>query len=137
MKKRKIIGGLLLLLLIFALLNDAALQGEEIGRPYPEREEQETFPKQQGVQEKEPARASFEMYGNFGTAILTDLETGDQKIYYKLALQPELTFGKFGFGLNLEFYFDENSNLRKEDWSWSKTIEKIWYARYGYKYEPV
>jgi len=137
MKKKGIIIVLLMLLAICGQFNLADIRGEEIESPYRGREEYEAFRKEQELEDVETAQASFEMYGNFGTAILTDLETGDQKIYYKLALQPEVTFGKFGFGLNLEFYFDENSNLRKEDWSWSKTIEKVWYARYGHKYEPI
>jgi hypothetical protein len=62
---------------------------------------------QEEPKKRESEKVSFDMYGNFGTAILTDLKTGDQKIYYNLSLQPELSIGKFGFGLNLEFYFDE------------------------------
>jgi hypothetical protein len=62
---------------------------------------------QEEPKKRESEKVSFDMYGNFGTAILTDLKTGDQKIYYNLSLQPELSIGKFGFGLNIEFYFDE------------------------------
>jgi len=138
MRKKRTFATLLLLgTIILASVNRSYIYGEEIESPYPETEGRKVSPQQEGLTRKESTKASFDMYGSFGTVILTDLETGDQKIYNKLSLQPELTIGKFGFGLNLEFYFDENSNLRKEDWTWSKTIEKIWYARYGYKYEPV
>ncbi len=138
--RKKLIFGILLLLLgiiIFSSANRTYIYAKEIESPYPEIEGREVSPREEGPTRRESTKASFDMYGSFGTVILTDLETGDQKIYNKLSLQPELTIGKFGFGLNLEFYFDENSNLRKEDWTWSKTIEKIWYARYGHKYEPV
>jgi len=139
MGKKQVFAALLLLfgIIIFVLGNRAHIYGEEVESPSMEREGREVSPQQEEPSKRESTETSFDMYGNFGTAILTDLKTGDQKIYYKLSLQPELTIGKFGFGLNLEFYFDENSNLRKEDWTWSKTIEKIWYARYGHKYEPV
>jgi len=137
MRKKGIIATLLLLGIIFALVNWSYIYGEEIESPYPEIEGREVSPREEGPTKRESTETSFDMYGSFGTVILTDLNTGDQKIYNKLSLQPELTIGKFGFGLNLEFYFDENSHLRKEDWTWSKTIEKIWYARYGHKYDPV
>jgi len=137
MRKKAIFTALLPGMIIITSVHRAHIYGEE-GEPlYKEREGQVVSMSQEEPKERESEKASFDMYGNFGTAILTDLKTGDQKIYYKLSLQPELSIGKFGFGLNLEFYFDENSNLRKEDWTWSKTIEKIWYARYGHKYEPV
>lgn len=138
MRKKRTFATLLLLgIIILASVNWSYIYGEEIESPYPETEGREVSPREEGPTRKESTKASFDMYGSFGTVILTDLKTRDQKIYNKLSLQPELTIGEFGFGLNLEFYFDENSNLRKEDWTWSKAIEKIWYARYGYKYEPV
>jgi hypothetical protein len=134
MEKKIVFFTLLLLVeIIFVPLN--LVCGEEVASPSTERKAGELSPQQE--KKKESTETSFDMYGNFGTAILTDLETGEQKIYYKLSLQPELSMGKFGFGLNLEFYFDEHSNLRKEDWTWSRTVEKIWYARYGHKYEPI
>ncbi len=139
MRKRLIFSILLLLLgiVIFSSANRTYISAKEIESPYPETEERGVSSRQEEPMGGESTETSFDMYGKFGTVILTDLETGEQKIYNKLSLQPELTIGKFGFGLNLEFYFDENSHLRKEDWTWSKTIEKIWYARYGHKYEPV
>jgi len=136
MEKRGLPGTLISLALLF-LLCRVDIYGQEVETSNNQSEEQEVSSVQEEERGRESAEPSFDMYGNFGTAILTDLKTGDQKIYYKLCLQPELTIGKFGFGLNLEFYFDENSNLRKEDWAWSKAIEKVWYARYGHKYEPV
>jgi len=126
-----------LTILTYVLVYPASIFGEEIESPYEERKEQGVFSGQEEPKRADSPKAHFDMYGHFGTVILTDLKTGDQKIYSKLSLLPELTIGKFGFGLNLEFYFDENSKLRKEDWTWSKAIEKVWYARYGHKYEPV
>jgi len=138
--RKKLIFPILLLLLgivIFSCANRAYIYAKEIETPYGEVEGREISPHEEEPMGGESPKTAFDMYGSFGTVILTDLNTGDQKIYNKLSLQPELTIGKFGFGLNLEFYFDENSHLRKEDWTWSKTIEKVWYARYGHKYDPV
>ncbi len=138
--RKELTAGILLLFLgivVFSFANRTYIYGEEIESPYWEGEGREVYPRQEETMAGEATGTSFDMYGNFGTVILTDLDTGDQKIYNKLSLQPELTIGKFGFGLNLEFYFDENSHLREEDWTWSRTIEKIWYARYGRKYDPL
>jgi len=78
---------------------------------------------------------NFNMYGNLGAVALTDPETGQTKVYYQLSLLPELSFGKLGIGLDLVFYFDENNNLRKGDWTWDKAWEKIAYIRWGRKYQ--
>ncbi|RLD14345.1 MAG: hypothetical protein DRI22_03350, partial [Caldiserica bacterium] len=85
---------------------------------------------------RKPSTAkAFKMYGNLGAVALTDPETGETKVYYQLSLLPEFKIGKLGIGLDLVFYFDENNNLRKGDWTWKKAWEKIAYIRWGEKYK--
>ncbi len=78
----------------------------------------------------------FTMYGTLGATALIDPDTNQQKVYYKFSLLPEICFGKFGVGLNIVFYFDENNKLRDVDWDDTKDIlDKLWYIRYGRKKE--
>jgi hypothetical protein len=45
---------------------------------------------------------------------------------------PELTFGKFGLGLDIDLMIDSNGKVRKEDWdSFEDYVNKIYYLRYG------
>jgi hypothetical protein len=48
--------------------------------------------------------------GAIGMAII------DGKPYQQFSLRPDIPLGKFGIGLDLTIYFDENGNIRKEDW---------------------
>ncbi|MDI6751710.1 MAG: FecR family protein [bacterium] len=54
----------------------------------------------------------------------------DDKLYYQLGILPELKFWKFGLGLDLSLYFDEDGKTRKNDW---KVQNKILYLSYGEK----
>jgi len=100
----------------------------------PVEKEKPTPKEEKPVPEKAKA---FGMGGNFGAVTLTGPD-GKQKVYSQISLQPEFSIGKFGIGLDLYFYFDENNNLREEDWdSWSDLLTKIMFLRYGLKREPV
>ncbi|MFH1378680.1 MAG: FecR domain-containing protein [bacterium] len=78
------------------------------------------------------------MNGSLGAAVLTDPVTRENKVYYKVALMPELAVWKFGFGFDFYFYYDEESNLRDEDWdNPGDLLEKIWYVRFGQENEPI
>ena len=59
--------------------------------------------------------------------------------YNQIRLQPDLNFGKFGVGLDLNIEFDAQGNIRAEEWnSWQAILSKITYLRYGRKHEkPV
>jgi hypothetical protein len=66
-----------------------------------------------------------------GTGTLGYVSVGDQT-YTQIRLMPELSWWKFGLGLDLDFLIDENGNVRKEDWNdLSDIITKIYYIRYG------
>lgn len=52
--------------------------------------------------------------------------------YQYISLRPDISFWKFGIGLDLPFYFDSEGNLREEDWNGLEDVAtKIFYLRYG------
>lgn len=57
--------------------------------------------------------------------------------YYLFGISPDLSFGKFGVGLDVNLRIDRNGNLRKEDFnSTSDILSLIKYVRYGHKRDP-
>lgn len=68
----------------------------------------------------------FNMGGGVGTVML------GEETYTQIRLMPELTFGKFGLGLDIDLMIDSNGDVRKEDWdSFEDYVNKIYYLRYG------
>lgn len=62
----------------------------------------------------------------------------DGKAFYAFRFQPEISFAKFGVGLDLNLEIDPNGNLRKENFNeTSDYLSIIRYIRYGQKKEPV
>ncbi len=61
---------------------------------------------------------------------------GDQT-YSQIRLMPEITFWKFGFGLDIDLLIDAEGNVRKEDWDETKDIiNKIYYIRFAQRGDP-
>jgi hypothetical protein len=68
----------------------------------------------------------FNMGGGVGSVML------GEETYTQIRLMPELTFGKFGLGLDIDLMIDSNGDIRKEDWDdFEDYINKIYYLRYG------
>jgi hypothetical protein len=58
--------------------------------------------------------------------------------YSQIRLMPEVTFGKFGLGLDIDLLIDADGNLRDEDWDEAKDlISKIYYIRYDQRGDLV
>ncbi len=59
--------------------------------------------------------------------------------YQFFKLKPELNLGKFGVGLDVNFEFNSDWQLRMEEWNtWQAVLAKIKYIRFGKKSEaPV
>ncbi len=73
----------------------------------------------------------------FSGGALVGSVTIDGKTYQQFALRADVPIGKFGFGVDLQILFDENGQIRKEDWDhWHDYIDKIYYIRYGKKRDP-
>lgn len=68
----------------------------------------------------------FNMGGGVGSVML------GEETYTQIRLMPELTFGKFGLGLDIDLMIDSNGDIRKEDWdSFEDYVNKVYYLRYG------
>lgn len=69
-----------------------------------------------------------------GSVIRTDPDTGETKTWNQIRLQPELTLGKFGVGVDVGIEWDQQNKLNKEDWDdVTDILDKILYVRYGKK----
>lgn len=122
-----------------ALPEPVPSEPEPIADVKPVREKPEPAPAAIGATEYRLGKwVKLTMSGSLGAAVLTDPSTGENKVFYKIALMPELAVWKFGVGFDFFFYYDEESNLRKEDWdNPGDIIKKIWYVRFGEKHEPI
>jgi len=77
---------------------------------------------------------NLNLNGTVGAVALTDPETGETKVYYEFSMYPELTLGKLGIGLDLVVHFDENNQIKKDEWDEASDIySKIDYIRWGIK----
>ncbi|MCK4957680.1 MAG: FecR domain-containing protein, partial [Candidatus Cloacimonetes bacterium] len=66
------------------------------------------------------------MGGGIGTV------SDGENFYTQVRLMPELRFGKFGLGLDIELMIDQEGKVRKEDWDeWEDYVNKLYYLRYG------
>ncbi len=62
----------------------------------------------------------------------------DGELYYSFHIRPEVAFGNFGVGLDLNFDINKNGNIRKENFNqFTDYLSIIRYVRYGMKNDPV
>ncbi len=109
------------------------LEPIEIEEPEQIEEEEEIPPIEQPEPEIEMPEEEthkdagpFNMGGGVGTVMLGD------NTYTQIRLMPELVFGRFGLGLDVNLMIDSNGNVRKEDWDdFEDYVNKIYYLRYG------
>lgn len=72
----------------------------------------------------------------FGGAV-GSVTIGDQT-YSQIRLMPEITFWKFGFGLDIDLLIDAEGNVREEDWDKAEDlINKVYYIRFAQKGDPL
>ena len=115
-------------------------QGDFINEEYePIIEEEEEVPAREEVpietpevieEEEETEESSssgpFNMGGGVGSVML------GEETYTQIRLMPELSFGKFGLGLDIDLMIDSNGDIRTEDWdSFEDYVNKVYYLRYG------
>jgi hypothetical protein len=98
------------------------IEEEEEIPPIEEPEPEIEIPEEESRRDAGP----FNMGGGVGTVMLGD------NTYTQIRLMPELVFGKFGLGLDVNLMIDSNGNVRKEDWDdFEDYVNKIYYLRYG------
>lgn len=80
-----------------------------------------------------PGQQGGMFMGGMGLSVI------DDQTYFSINLRPELAFGKFGVGLNVNFLYDtKTGHIRSKDWdSGYDYFRLIRYLRYGYKWDPV
>ena len=63
----------------------------------------------------------------------------DDQTYFSINFRPELAFGKFGIGLNVNLLYDtETGHIRSKDWDTGYDyFRMIRYLRYGHKWDKV
>jgi len=75
---------------------------------------------------EEISDSPLEFGGSVGTVII-----GDQT-YMRFRLNPELTIGKLGIGLDVDLLIEEDGDIREEDWNdWKDYINKLYYVRWS------
>ncbi|MEA2103160.1 MAG: FecR family protein [Candidatus Cloacimonadota bacterium] len=63
--------------------------------------------------------------------------TIDGKMYTRIRLMPELSFWKFKLGFDFDILFDEDGNIRKEDWDdFNAYLNKILYLQFAERNDP-
>ncbi|HTY08171.1 MAG TPA: hypothetical protein VMF29_03315 [Candidatus Edwardsbacteria bacterium] len=75
----------------------------------------------------------------FGANLMGGLgiTTIDGKLYYRVQLQPDLGFGKFGVGVDADLLFNDKG-IRKEDWQPARRwVRIIRYVRWGQKHDNI
>ncbi|MDD3532540.1 MAG: hypothetical protein PHR27_00720 [Candidatus Cloacimonetes bacterium] len=97
----------------------------------------------QGVQPSIPGDpASDEDYEdyegvNYGMSGMVGAINIEGETYSQIRLRPEINFGKFGFGLDIDFLIDGDGNIRKEDWDdWQNYLNKIYFIRWANRRDP-
>ena len=73
----------------------------------------------------------FQMGGSVGATTING------ETYTRIRLNPELSFWKFGVGLDIDFLITGDGDIREEDWDeWQDYINKILYLRYAHRGDP-
>jgi len=110
---------LYLLMLLPALLLAQGLQQTIPGDPSPDDEYEYS------------EEASYGLGASVGTVTHNGLS------YSQVRLFPELSIGKFGFGLDLDLLIDANGKVYKENWNnWEDYVNKIFFIRYANRRDP-
>ena len=95
----------------------------------PKEEAKEEKPEEKPVEEKPKEEVKEERKG-LGWQAIYGATLIDDKLYYQLGFLPEFKFWRFGLGLDLSLYFDQDGKMKPGDW---KLKNKILYLSYGEK----
>ena len=84
------------------------------------------------VSAQEEVSQNATIQAGFGTVTMGDVQ------WQRFSFRPDIPIGKFGVGLDVELFIDENGKIAKEGWDfsnnnkiWDTVLRKIYYIRYG------
>ena len=101
--------------------------------PIEEAPESLSEPKEEILEQPAPEK-SFGMGLGIGSATI------EGTMYSQFSLRPEFSLGRFGIGLDLVLYIDNNGNIRKDLWDLKKDptliLDKILFIRWGKETDP-
>jgi hypothetical protein len=108
----------------------------------PEDDQQAPPPSIAGATTSEPEEEEADQDDAGGGGLAMDAGFGavtiDGQLYNQIALRPEFSIGKFGVGLDVVIYMDQDGNIRKDEWNDAKdVIDKIMYVRWGEPGDPL
>lgn len=74
---------------------------------------------------------------NYGmSGVVGAINIGDET-YSQFRLRPEISLGKFGFGLDIDLLITSDGEIRKEDWQdWEDYVNKIFFVRWANRSDP-
>ena len=91
-----------------------------------------------------PQAGSFDQFSQYPLAGKGNVNGGlglnwiDGELFYTLHFRPDVSFGNFGVGLDLQLDFNKSGNLRTQDFrTFGDYVRIIRYARYGVKNDPL
>ncbi|MCD8479269.1 MAG: hypothetical protein LRZ88_02915 [Candidatus Cloacimonetes bacterium] len=96
----------------------------------------------QACSRRSPAILSDDEYeyseeASYGLGASVGTVTHNGLSYSQVRLFPELSIGKFGFGLDLDLLIDANGKVYKENWNnWEDYVNKIFFIRYANRRDP-
>lgn len=74
---------------------------------------------------------------NYGMSGVVGSININGETYSQLRLRPELGFGKFGFGLDIDLLITSDGDIRKEDWEdWEDYVNKVFFVRWANRRDP-
>jgi len=75
--------------------------------------------------------SDFQMGGAVGATTING------ETYTRIRLNPEISFWRFGVGLDIDLLITGNGDIREEDWDeWQDYVNKILYLRYCHRGDP-
>ena len=111
-------------------LNDSEDEVQEV-EEIQEKSTEEQVP--EPSESEKPPKKPFALGLGIGSATI------DEVLYNQLSLRPEINIGKFGIGLDLVLYIDNEGNVRYDEWDIENDptllLDKILFVRYGNKNE--
>lgn len=81
--------------------------------------------------------SSSGLSSSFGLGCVFGSISANGQNYQQVGLRPEIEIWKFIIALDVNLFFDESGNIRKEDWNEpSDYLDKVYYIKFGQRGDP-